>query len=137
MGGLFASYGIISFVLIPKALLVDNSGGKAFFWLMIIFFGLVIGLTGIAQLVLPFCAEYIVYMNAHIQRYLCCSTKAKRHMPLVIQNLKEHKKKNHKIGIMIITTVMYMIFVNSFSKQLSGLFFSKIQNYIGGDMAII
>ena len=38
---------------------------------------------------------------------------------------------------MIITTVMYMIFVNSFSKQLSGLFFSKIQNYIGGDMAII
>lgn len=37
---------------------------------------------------------------------------------------------------MIITTVMYMIFVNSFSQQLSSLFFNQIQNYIGGDMAI-
>ena len=37
---------------------------------------------------------------------------------------------------MIITTVMYMIFVNSFSQQLSSLFFAQIQNYIGGDMAI-
>lgn len=105
---------------------MEKSGGKAFFWLMTIFFALVVGLTGIAQLILPMTAEYIVILNANVQKYLCCSPKAKRHMPLVIQNLKEHKKKNHKIGIMIITTVMYMIFVNSFSKQLSGLFFSKI-----------
>ena len=122
--------------MIPEALIVEGSGGKAFFWMMTIFFALVVGLTGIAQLILPMTSQYVVVLNAYLQKYICCNSKAKRHMPLVIQNLKEHRKKNHKIGIMIITTVMYMIFVNSFSKQLSGLFFSKIQNYIGGDMAI-
>lgn len=77
-----------------------------------------------------------MYANAKIQRVLCCSRHAEKLQPLVLQNLKQHRSKNQKIGIMIITTVMYMIFVNSFSQQLSSLFFAQIQNYIGGDMAI-
>lgn len=48
MGILFTSYGVIAFVLIPNALIVQNSSGKAFFWLMSIFSALVVGLVGIA-----------------------------------------------------------------------------------------
>lgn len=126
MGVLFTSYGVIAFVFIPNALIKDNSSGKAFFWLMTIFGALVVGLTGIAQLILPYSANLIVFLNVWLTKMLCCSSKAKKLQPLVVKNLQQHKKKNQKIGIMIITTVMYMIFVQSFSKQLSSLFFSQI-----------
>ena len=124
MGLLFTSYGVIAFVLIPSALIVQNSSGTAFFWLMTIYIALVVGLVSVAQLILPIAAHYLVSVNVVLQRIICCSSKAMKLQPLVIKNLQAHRKKNQKIGIMIITTVMYMIFVNSFSKQLSGLFFS-------------
>jgi len=126
MGVLFSSYGIIAFVLIPQAILVEESSGKAFFWLMTIFGALVVGLVGIAQLVLPIFAYYLIVIHAVVRKRLCCSSKHQKLRPLIVKNLDSHRHKNQKIGIMIITTVMYMIFVNSFSKQLSGLFFSHI-----------
>ena len=48
IGVLFTSYGVIAFVLIPTALILEKSSGKAFFWLMTIFGALVVGITGVA-----------------------------------------------------------------------------------------
>lgn len=60
IGVLFTSYGVIAFVLIPTALVLEKSSGKAFFWLMTIFGALVVGITGVAQLILPIAAKEIV-----------------------------------------------------------------------------
>ena len=66
IGFLFTGYGIIAFVLIPNSLIVEKSSGKAFFWLMSIFGALVVGITGVAQLILPYTARFMVRSNSYI-----------------------------------------------------------------------
>ena len=118
MGTTLAVFGFISFVFVPHALLLMDIP-ETLFWNCVIFVFLVVGMIGIAQLSLPLLASALVRFYGRLHRIVCCSRNVIKVEPLVLKNLHAHRSRNTKTGVMMLVTAMFIVFVNSFSKQMT------------------
>jgi len=50
---------------------------------------------------------------------------------LIINNLNFHERRNKKVGIIIVSTVMFIVFVRSFSQQITTLSLFEIGSFVG------
>lgn len=129
-GVLGTAFGLIFFVVMPAALIAGQMA-DVYFWNTVIFVCLTIGMIQIAKLLLPSAANVVAGI---IVNCLCCFRGLHKLRPVISKNLKAHKDKNTKSGIMMLTTVMFLIFLNSFSEQITTLMMDSVRNYLGGDL---
>ena len=102
-------------------------------WLSIVFLILIVGTIVVCQMSLPYIAIGFVYL---MQKTLC-SRSIRRLLPIVKKNLAAHQSKNTKSGVMMLTSVMFLIVVNSFSDQLLSIMISTFKHALVGDMILM
>lgn len=131
LGILGTAFGCVFFVLLPASIINGDRAGF-FFWNSVVFVCLTIGIIHIARMSLPLVAELIATI---LTTCCCCCFRGLRKLrPLISKNLRAHKDKNTKSGVMMLTTVMFLIFLNSFSEQLTTLMMEGVRNFLGGDI---
>lgn len=56
---------------------------------------------------------------------------------MIINNLKSHNTRNQKSSFMIISTIIFIMFVQGFTQQLESQSVNSIRSYVGSDFSII
>ena len=134
-GLLLTVIGLISYVLVPRAM-INKEDGKATFYLLTIMMALIVGSITLVSLLLPKLTELVVHAHCYIESRLIFNKEVEKLKPIIFLNLKANSAKNQKTGMITITTVMFLIFVKTFTQQLDELFQHQLQRALGGDMII-
>ena len=96
----------------------------------------VIGKVLVASLCLHWICLKTLSIILFIMRIFCCIKGAHKLRTIVIQNLKSNKSRNLSSEIILMLTVMFMIFIRSYNKQMPTLFILKLKSLSGGDFFV-
>jgi len=136
MGLAFTLYGILCFVVIPSSYLLDN---LPLFNLSLtsLFFGLVVGLISLVQHLVPGLASAIADAACYIQSVLSRNQRPRQLQHVVQKNMRAHKQRNQKIGLMFVTTVTFLLFVRRLAKTIGDLALSSAASIMSGDIVLL
>ena len=115
LGMVFTTEGFLTYVFIPMAMMTGNKWLSNFLQLSI-FSNNVIGMVLLIQMALRPLARVLIIIHGYFQKYVVRNKKPHQYQAIILKNLDAHKISNQRIGIMFITTVMFLMFVKSFSE---------------------
>jgi hypothetical protein len=92
-GLLLTVIGLISYVLVPRAM-INKEDGKATFYLLAIMMALIVGSITLVSLLLPKLTTLVVHAHCYIESRLIFNKEVEKLKPIIFLNLKANSAKN-------------------------------------------
>lgn len=134
-------YGFVSFIVVPLSLLNDDLVDTMSF-LLIMFVSQIFAMEIMAYYSIGYVTEYLFALVCLIERCLtsiCCRKKRSlsKHSSLVVNNIRSHQARNQKSSFMIMTTIVFIMWVQAFIRQMRSESIQSVRSYVGDDFTIV
>jgi len=89
---------------------------------------IILGLTFLAQLIMPFLEKFFVYI------FILIFPQDRKMLPIILKNFETHGSKNLKASMMFMVTVAFLIFTGANFKQIEFFLVSMTKLFAGASI---